>query len=504
VIVNRVWQSHFGRGLVPTASDFGKLGEAPSHPELLDWLARRFIADGWSLKKLHRLILVSSTYGQAAQNAVGEAARSKDPENRWLWRAGSRRLDAEQIRDAILAVTAELKPEASGPGVDPKEPRRSIYTRVMRNTHDPLLEVFDAPESFSSIAQRNVTTTPAQSLLMINSPWLLQRAQALSQRLARESSSDEARRVTDTYRLVLGRDPSDSERDGALAFVERQATLVAPPRDEKKAVPFASEKMPFRDGRAAFISPGTPMDRLTVPDHAEFPGGDFTVEAFIVLKSIYEDGEVRTIASQWDGDRAHPGWSFGVSGRQSRYKPQTLVLLLRGDAPWKDDDPVEPIFSGLNIEIGKPYFVAVSVKLADSGETGIAFYSKDLSNDDEPLQIANFPHKITNGIRAGVPLQIGARCADAKNLFDGLIDDVRLSNTALSGGQLLLNDAAISEQTVGYWKFESNPGVFKDTSPRGAAIAPKMIEPPRIDPRAAAFADFCHVLLNGSEFIYID
>jgi hypothetical protein len=374
----------------------------------------------------------------------------------------------------------------------------------MRNTHDPLLEVFDAPESFSSIAQRNVTTTPAQSLLMINSPWLLQRAQALSQRLARESSSDEARRVTDTYRLVLGRDPSDSERDGALAFVERQATLVAPPRDEKKAVPFASEKMPFRDGRAAFISPGTPMDRLTVPDHAEFPRGDFTVEAFIVLKSIYEDGEVRTIASQWDGDRAHPGWSFGVSGRQSRYKPQTLVLLLRGDAPWKDDDPVEPIFSGLNIEIGKPYFVAVSVKLADSGETGIAFYSKDLSNDDEPLQIANFPHKITSGIRAGVPLQIGARCADAKNLFDGLIDDVRLSNTALSGGQLLLNDAAISEQTVGYWKFESNPGVFKDTSPRGAAIAPKMIEPPRIDPRAAAFADFCHVLLNASEFIYID
>src|SRR5204862_3699146 len=126
---------------------------------------------------------------------------------------------------------------------------------------------------------------------------------------------------------------------------------------------------------------------------------------------------------------------------------------------------------------------------ADTSEQGITFYSKDLSNDDEPLQVATFVHKIASGIRSNAPLQIGARCATAQNLFDGLIDDVRLSNAALTAGQLLLNDAAISAQTVGYWKFENNPGVFKDASPCGADIAAKMIEPPRIDPRAAAFTD---------------
>ena len=99
------------------------------------------------------------------------------------------------------------------------------------------------------------------------------------------------------------------------------------------------------------------MERLSVPCQPSFPGGDFTAEAFIVLKSVYETGEVRTIVSHWDGDRARPGWSFGVTGRQSRYKPQTLVLLLRGDQPWTDKDPAEPLFSGLHIEIGRPYFV---------------------------------------------------------------------------------------------------------------------------------------------------
>ncbi len=504
VAVNRVWQYHFGRGLVANASDFGKLGDAPSHPELLDWLASRFIAEGWSFKKLHRTILLSAAYQQSTHNPMAETARLKDPENRWLWRASTRRMDAEQIRDAILSVTGELQPESTGPSVDAATPRRTIYTKVLRNTRDPVLDVFDVPEGFTSMAQRNVTTTPTQCLLMMNSPWSLHRAQAFAGRLRRESSEDEARVVSDAYRLAMGRAPSAAESDAALKFLEEQTRRSGRPRERKQIAPFTSEKMPMRDGRAAVFTPGTSMDRLTIPDNPAFPSGDFTAEAFIVLRSLYEDGEVRTIVAQGDGHSGHPGWSLGVTGKKSRYKPQTLVLLLSGDHPWSDKDPVEPIFSGLHIELGRPYFVAVSVDLDDAGERGVTFYTKDLANDDEPIQVATLSHKVTSGIRSPAPLQVGARGADDKNLFDGLVDDVRISNVALAAEHLLINDPASSEHTVGYWKFENDPGVYKDSSQYGGDIEAKIIDAPKIEPRASALVDFCHVLLNSNEFLYVD
>ena len=129
VMVNRVWQQHFGRGLCSTTSDFGTLGEKPSHPELLDWLARRFVADGWGFKKLHRLILTSAAWRQGVSSTVAEHARQTDPENRLLWRWNTRRMDAEQIRDAIFAATGELDLTAGGPGADATKPRRAIYTK---------------------------------------------------------------------------------------------------------------------------------------------------------------------------------------------------------------------------------------------------------------------------------------------------------------------------------------------------------------------------------------
>ena len=229
VIVNRVWHYHFGRGLVATTSDFGKLGGPPSHPELLDWLAGRFIADGWSLKKLHRLILTSATY----QQATPPQPTTADSENKFPCRPTTRRLDAEQIRDAILLISGELKTEAGGPSVDWREPRRSVYTKVLRNTHDPLLEAFDAPESFSCVAERNVTTTPTQSLLMINHDWPVQRARAFANRLLRECLSDDIGRIILAYRLVFGRMPSDAETGDALGFLERQSALCPPDQDAR-------------------------------------------------------------------------------------------------------------------------------------------------------------------------------------------------------------------------------------------------------------------------------
>ncbi len=504
VIVNRIWQYHFSQGLAVNASDFGKLGEKPSHPELLDWLARQFVEDGWSLKKLHRRIVTSATYQQSVENPIAEAARLKDPENRLLWRASTKRLDAEQIRDAVLALTGEIKFPDGGAGQDSSKPVRTIYNKVVRNTRDPVLEVFDVPEGFASTSLRNVTTTPTQSLLMINSRWSLDRANAFAQRLRKESSSDEDKLVADAFRLAFSREPSKAERDGARAFISQQSNVVATAAPVEEAAPFASEKMQFRDGHAAILTPGTPQERLVIPNDAVFPKGDFTVEAFINLKTIYENAAVRTIVSHWDGQRGHPGWSLGVTGKGSRHKPQTLVLQICGDKPWRETDPIEPIFSGLHIELGRPYFVAVAVDLEDATEKGITFYAKDLSNDDEPLQIVRVTHSTTTGIASDAPVVIGGSPTGSGNLFDGLIDDLRLSNIPLRAEQLLFTSAAPGEHTVGYWKFDSDPGPYADSSGRGNEITSAKPTGPREDPRQLALIDFCHVLLNSNEFLYID
>ncbi len=232
VIVNRIWQYHFGRGLVATSSDFGRLGEPPTHPDLLDWLATEFVQRGWSFKQLHRLILTSATYRQSALRPMPEMARRIDPENRLLWRRDTTRLDAEEIRDAMLVVSGEWESVAGGPAVEASEPRRSIFTKAIRNTHDPLLDAFDAPDGSASTPKRNVTTTPTQSLLLINGSWTLDRARAFAERLRRRAPNDLARQVELAYRVAYGRPPEDAERDDALAFLDRQSCRSTNPASE--------------------------------------------------------------------------------------------------------------------------------------------------------------------------------------------------------------------------------------------------------------------------------
>jgi mono/diheme cytochrome c family protein len=219
VMVNRVWQQHFGRGLVGTSSDFGKLGERPSHPELLDYLASQFVDSGWRLKDLHRAIVTSATYRQTALRSMPEEARVIDPTNRLLWRMNTRRLEAEQIRDAMLAASGELSLAAGGEGVEAAQPRRSIYTKVYRNKKDALLEVFDVADGLLSTPQRNVTTTAPQALLMINSDITLKRADAFAATLVAAHPSDDQALVRLAYRSALGRAPTDSEANAAVHFL---------------------------------------------------------------------------------------------------------------------------------------------------------------------------------------------------------------------------------------------------------------------------------------------
>jgi hypothetical protein len=148
--------------------------------------------------------------------------------------------------------------------------------------------------------------------------------------------------------------------------------------------------------------------------------------------------------------------------------------------------------------------VAASVHLDDTSEKGVTLYAKDLTNDDEPMQIAHVAHKVTSGIRSNAPVTIGARAPNGTHLFDGLIDDVRISDIALPPERLLIADERASEHTAAWWKFVADPGVYADSSGHGNAIAPRMVEAPAEDPKMSALVDFCHVLLNTNEFLYVD
>jgi hypothetical protein len=505
VLVNRIWQQHFGRGLAANASDFGKLGEKPSHPELLDWLATRFVADGWSLKKLHKLIVMSATYRQSSHSEITDVAKLKDPENRLLWKFNTRRLEAEQIRDALYAVTGELDLKAGGPGANFSEPRRSIYCKFMRNTRDPLIDVFDAPFWFQSASSRDTTTTPVQSLLLINSQFMLQRAKALAERLEKEGSMDQAATVQRAYQLTFGRSPSAAETEAAMDFLREQAKRIDPERAGSAKAAFLYDKIPYRDGQAAIMSIEGSQSRFEVPDNEALPKGDFAIESYVLLRSVDESAGVRTIAAKWSGNSKDAGWGFGVTGKKSRRKPQTLVLQIYGkkvDGSFGE----EAMFSDQNIQLNRPYYLAASVKLARDGKPGeVTFYVKDLSNDDEPLLIAKLPHKVTGGFENKEPFTIGGRAPTKGGVFDGLIDDVRLSNAALGVDQLLFTNESINKNTVGYWQFEAKPDVFRDATGHGLDIKPTTkFSKSYVDTRAAALQDFCHVLLNSNEFLYVE
>jgi hypothetical protein len=227
VMVNRIWRYRLGRGLAASTSDFGRLGGPPSHPQLLDWLASRLMEEGWSVKRIDRLIVTSAAYRRAALGSQADEARRIDPENRFFARRDVRRLEAEQVRDAMLAVSGELDLSQGGPSVEADQPRRSIYVKVVRNKRDPLMESLDAPDGFSSVAERHATTTPTQSLVLVNGPWPLARAQALAARLAQEAGSEPATLIERAFALAYGRPPDSSEREAALRFLSAGGSDLA-------------------------------------------------------------------------------------------------------------------------------------------------------------------------------------------------------------------------------------------------------------------------------------
>jgi cytochrome c553 len=222
VIVNRLWQHHFGRGIVATPSDFGHQGERPTHPELLDWLASELIAHDWDLKPIHKLIMTSAVYCQSS--ALDDARASTNPDNRWLWRYPRQRLEGEVIRDALLAVSGRLDDRLYGPGsLDPAMTRRSIYFTVKRSQLVPAMLVFDAPDALGGMAARPTTTVAPQALYLMNNDQVRQCAAALAARLP--TGSDAAGIVDEAYESVLGREPEAHEQTAIAAFLQRQMEI---------------------------------------------------------------------------------------------------------------------------------------------------------------------------------------------------------------------------------------------------------------------------------------
>ncbi len=564
VIVNRIWQRHFGRGIVPTPNDFGRLGEAPSHPELLDWLTRRFLESGWKLKPLHELIMNSATYRQTSrreprsltlrvgleesrlgessdeesrlgessygESRLGESSYEEssdeessdeesgydvDPTNRLLWRFPPQRLDAEQVRDAMLSVSGELQHREGGASVDGATPYRSVYVKRMRNSPDELLCGFDAPLCFESAPDRIATTTPVQSLLLVNGKWTLDRSRAFAKRLLAGKAQLTADDVRQAWRLVFGRSASDDEVSEALAFVREQAESITEPVVVDK---FAGEtglrpvtqhfevvKKVALGEKTLWIQPDSRFERLHVKNADGF-GDQFTVEAVTILDRVYPDATANTLLSRWNGDLKTDGWKICVTSEKSAFQPRNFVVALVGQTS-SGQTKYEVVASGLRYPLNKPVYLAAAISATptkDDPASGlVTFYLQDLSDPNSELQVSTVKTAIIGGIQNPAMKIIAGGRDSQSHLWDGQFARLTVSRGALPREQLLIGDESDKAVRILDWTFNGDDG--EHPAPETVWLRPT---PPTANSAASAktlgaITDFCHALFNSNEFLYL-
>jgi len=269
VMVNRIWHYHFGQGIVGSPSDFGIMGERPSNPQLLDYLASVFVENGWSIKDMHRMIMLSSAYQQSSANQA--AAAKVDPDDKLVWRFARRRLEGEVIRDSMLFAGGELNLKMGGPGIfaplppgvsmprsnylnwktekDPAETnRRSVYVFVKRNLRYPMFETFDFPDTHEPCPRRNATVTPTQPLALMNDELVMEWSRVLASRVLDDSGLSPEQQIERAYRLAFSRAPKPEESKAILVFLDQQSGLIA----ERLA---KSDKVPMPDAVPQGMSP---------------------------------------------------------------------------------------------------------------------------------------------------------------------------------------------------------------------------------------------------------
>ncbi|MBT5380347.1 MAG: DUF1553 domain-containing protein [Opitutae bacterium] len=511
VIVNRIWQYHFGRGIVPTSNDFGTLGEKPSHPELLDWLTTRFIRDGWKFKSLHKLIMKSDTYRQSARKEPDNHASVVDPGNRLLWRFEPQRLSAEQVRDAMLSISGELRDKQGGPSEDGKVPVRSVYVKKRRNTPDKVLQCFDAPSGFDSAPNRTQTTTPTQSLLLINNEWPLLRARALASRILKEKPADNLMITELAYQQVYGRKPDSQEQAEALAFLVAQPTLI----ETKKTK--APEKYPDENGyrpitqhfgevkelglgqNALWLQPGSRFQQLQWQTPM-LDSDSFTIEAVASLDVTHLDASVNTLVSRWNGSNSSAGWTFGVTSVKSRYQPRNFILQLIGKNSG-GSTVYEVVPSNLRIPTGRPGYLAASIRTHENGKSTAMFYYKDLSRKGTEIQTASTDFQIANNLQNPASrLLVGGRDQNG-HLWDGQIARLIITPQALEPEQLIISHPEIQLTRSLDWIFNKDNGKHPAVDAAWHKTIAPVPKPP--SPKLLALTDLCHVLLNSNEFLYL-
>ncbi|TWT60453.1 DUF1549 domain-containing protein [Rubinisphaera italica] len=515
VIVNRLWQHHFGFGIVPTPNDFGTLGEAPSHPKLLDWLTLRFLEGDWQMKSLHELIMNSAAYRQTAQREPGEMENNVDPTNRLLWRFPPQRLDAEQVRDAMLAISGELKFREGGSAVSGTTPYRSVYVKRMRNRPDEMLCGFDAPLCFESAPDRISTTTPIQSLLLVNGDWTLSRAQAFAKRLLagkHEFGTDEVRSA---YRLVYNRDATQDEVDMALSFIQHQTSVIPSPEvehkypDETGLRPIAQHFNAVKDvelgAKTLWIQPDSRFERLQVLSADELDD-HFTVEAIVNLDRIYTDASVNTLLSRWNGSTKTNGWNIGVTSQKSSYQPQNFIVQLIG-RNFQDEPTYEVVASGLQFPLNKPVYVAAVISASTSKENPtsgtVTFYMKDLSDPNAKLETSTVETSVVSHIQnPAMKLIAGGRDASG-HLWDGQIARLAVSRGTLSQEQLLIDKKSDTSSRIFDWRFNGDDGEHPATNTAWLRRSSTGNVTAVSEETFGAVTDFCHALFNSNEFLYL-
>lgn len=537
VIVNRVWQRHFGKGIVPTPNDFGTLGEPPSHPELLDWLTCRFLEGGWRIKPLHELIMNSATYRQTARrepsvvgrienSSIGTRGRIEnpshskspamtDPTNRLLWRFPPQRLDAEQVRDAMLAVSGELKQRDGGASVSGTTPYRSVYVIKKRNKPDEMLSGFDAPLGFESAPERIATTTPVQSLLLVNGGWSLERSRAFAKRLLGGKQQLDPDDIRTAYQLVFGRKATGDEVNEALEFVRDQAAVINTPAvvdkfpNETGLRPvtqhFGSVKDFNLGAKTLWIQPGSRFERLHVKK-TDGLDDQFTVEAIVNLDRLYDDASVNTLFSRWDGGTKTNGWNIGVTSTKSAYQPRNFIVQLVGRT-FQDEPAYEVVASGLRFPLGRPVYLAaaISATTSDDNPTGgsVTFYMKDLSDANAKLETATVSTSVVSRIQ-NPALKIVAGGRDGRgHLWDGQLARLTVSRGALPREQLLVGSDSAKATRILDWTFDGDNGERPAPDTAWLRHTPMDVTSGVSTKVLGAVTDFCHALFNSNEFLYL-
>lgn len=473
VIVNRVWQYHFGRGIVASANEFGVLGGRPTHPGLLDHLTSKFVKGGWSIKALHREIMLSATYRQTARREPDATTAKVDPANSHLWRFHPRRLDAEQARDAMLAVSGELDLKTGGPATPGDGVRRSIYTQKKRNRPDDLLTALDKPAGFSSASERQSTTTPTQALQLLNGDWILARARRLAAR---------AQSIDDAWLAVLGRAPRDREKATAEAFLKKRIRAAEEQRDNS----------PGPEAPRGLFKINSERERLVAPSGAR-EGDDFSIEAIANLDSIDVNAETRTLVTRWNGDKKSFGWSIDVTGVKSRFQPRNILLQLVGEDR-NGNIGYQIVASNLRFPLNRRQHLVVHVA---GSRREVTFTLRDLEKPGAPAETATLRMDDLAKLGHGdYPIVLGGQgVRRTTRQWNGEIEALRVVPGRISADRLNADPAKWGDGLV-VWRAQDKPDPrFTWSGVKGAAAAN--------DPRRLAMTDLCQALLNSNEFFYL-